>query len=158
IQAARSAGPPVRTAAQAGGGAPPPGAPRRRAVGQLLDASVRQVHGARRRAPVGALLCALGRARRPQRPPPPVVSAPSALRHRPLWYQRRLPSGTVLLAAPPSTLGDELAHDARPQFERYDFAPWPDTDTVGIFRAAIRLPRDPTPTPPPTAPATSRPV
>ena len=47
-----------------------------------------------------------------------------------------LPSGTVLLAAPSSTLGDELAHDARPQFERYDFAPKVDDDTVGIFRAA----------------------
>jgi 3',5'-cyclic AMP phosphodiesterase CpdA len=72
--------------------------------------------------------------------------------HRHLSYQLRLPSGTVLLAAPSSTLGDELAHDPRPQFERYDFAPKPDSDTVGIFRAAIRLPRDPTPPPPPTSP------
>ncbi|MCU1279016.1 MAG: metallophosphoesterase [bacterium] len=70
--------------------------------------------------------------------------------HRHLSYQLRLPSGTVLLAAPSSTLGDELAHDPRPQFERYDFSPKPDEDTVGIFRAAIRLPRDPTPPPPPT--------
>jgi 3',5'-cyclic AMP phosphodiesterase CpdA len=62
--------------------------------------------------------------------------------HRHLSYQLRLPSGTVLLAAPSSTLGDELAHDKRPQFERYDFAPHPDDDSVGIFRAAIRLPRD----------------
>lgn len=67
--------------------------------------------------------------------------------HRHLSYQLRLPSGTVLLAAPSSTLGDELAHDARPQFERYDFAPRPDDDSVGIFRAAIRLPRDATPAP-----------
>lgn len=71
--------------------------------------------------------------------------------HRHLSYQLRLPSGTVLLAAPSSTLGDELAHDPRPQFERYDFTPRPDDDSVGIFRAAIRLPRDPTPPPPPTA-------
>ncbi|HEX9105530.1 MAG TPA: metallophosphoesterase [Polyangia bacterium] len=71
--------------------------------------------------------------------------------HRHLSYQLRLPSGTVLLAAPSSTLGDELAHDPRPQFERYDFTPRPDEDTVGIFRAAIRLPRDPTPPPPPTS-------
>lgn len=70
--------------------------------------------------------------------------------HRHLSYQLRLPSGTVLLAAPSSTLGDELAHDPRPQFERYDFTPKPDADTVGIFRAPIRLPRDPTPPPPPT--------
>jgi plasmid stabilization system protein ParE len=77
--------------------------------------------------------------------------------HRHLSYQLRLPSGTVLLAAPSSTLGDELAHDARPQFERYDFAPRPDSDTVGIFRAAIRLPRDVTPTPPPVAPAPVKP-
>ena len=71
--------------------------------------------------------------------------------HRHLSYQLRLPSGTVLLAAPSSTLGDELAHDPRPQFERYDFSPRPDDETVGIFRAAVRLPRDPTPPPPPTA-------
>jgi 3',5'-cyclic AMP phosphodiesterase CpdA len=70
--------------------------------------------------------------------------------HRHLSYQLRLPSGTVLLAAPSSTLGDELAHDPRPQFERYDFTAKPDPDSVGIFRAAIRLPRDPTPPPPPT--------
>jgi 3',5'-cyclic AMP phosphodiesterase CpdA len=69
--------------------------------------------------------------------------------HRHLSYQLRLPSGTVLLAAPSSTLGDELAHDPRPQFERYDFTAKPDPDSVGIFRAAIRLPRDPTPPPPP---------
>lgn len=69
--------------------------------------------------------------------------------HRHLSYQLRLPSGTCLLAAPSSTLGDELAHDPRAQFERYDFSPKPDADTVGIFRAAVRLARDPTPTPPP---------
>ncbi len=72
--------------------------------------------------------------------------------HRHLSYQLRLPSGTVLLAAPSSTLGDELAHDPRPQFERYDFSARPDEDSVGIFRAAIRLPRDPTPPPPATSP------
>ena len=72
--------------------------------------------------------------------------------HRHLSYQLRLPSGTVLLAAPSSTLGDELAHDPRPQFERYDFSARPDADTVGIFRVPIRLPRDPTPPPPPTSP------
>jgi hypothetical protein len=77
--------------------------------------------------------------------------------HRHLSYQLRLPSGTVLLAAPSSTLGDELAHDARPQFERYDFAQRADEDSVGIFRAAIRLPKDPTPPPPPALATTSRP-
>ncbi len=61
--------------------------------------------------------------------------------HRPLSYPLRLPSGTVLLAAPSSTLGDELAHDARPQFERYDIAPRPDLDSVGIYRVPVRLPR-----------------
>ena len=75
--------------------------------------------------------------------------------HRHLSYQLRLPSGTVLLAAPSSTLGDELAHDARPQFERYDFAALHDAESVGIFRAPIRLPRDATPPPPPLE-ATSR--
>ena len=40
--------------------------------------------------------------------------------HRHLSYQLRLPNGTVLMAAPSSTLGDELAHDPRPQFVRYD--------------------------------------
>jgi len=71
-----------------------------------------------------------------------------------------LANGTVLLAAPSSTMGDELARDPRPQFERYDFTAKPDADTVGIFRAAIRLPRDPTPPPPPVAPppATSPPT
>jgi hypothetical protein len=78
--------------------------------------------------------------------------------HRHLSYQLRLPSGTVLLAAPSSTLGDELAHDPRPQFERYDFTPRPDAESVGIFRAPIRLPRDPTPPPPPTTPPTSPPT
>jgi 3',5'-cyclic AMP phosphodiesterase CpdA len=67
--------------------------------------------------------------------------------HRHLTYQLRLPSGTCLLAAPSSTLGDELSHDARPQFERYDFAPLPDGVTVGIYRAPIRLARDPLPEP-----------
>src|SRR5262249_25570658 len=67
--------------------------------------------------------------------------------HRHLSYQLRLPSGTCLLAAPSSTMGDELSHDARPQFELYDFAPRLDPDSVGIFRAPVRLPKDPTPAP-----------
>jgi hypothetical protein len=62
--------------------------------------------------------------------------------HRHLSYQLRLPSGTVLLAAPSSTLGDELSHDARPQFERYDFLPRPELDNVGIHRESIRLPKE----------------
>jgi hypothetical protein len=67
--------------------------------------------------------------------------------HRHLSYQLVLPSGTVLLAAPSSTLGDELSHDARAQFERYDFLPRPDSDSVGIFRAPIRLSKETTPAP-----------
>jgi hypothetical protein len=62
--------------------------------------------------------------------------------HRHLSYQLRLPNGTVLLAAPSSTLGDELAHDPRPQFERYDFdrdGDPPAGPQVGIYRAAVRL-------------------
>jgi 3',5'-cyclic AMP phosphodiesterase CpdA len=61
--------------------------------------------------------------------------------HRHLSYQLRLPSGTCLLAAPSSTMGDELSHDPRPQFERWHFAPAPDEATVGIFRAPVRLPQ-----------------
>jgi hypothetical protein len=67
--------------------------------------------------------------------------------HRHLSYQLVLPSGTVLLAAPSSTLGDELSHDSRAQFERYDFLPRPDADSVGIFRAPVRLAKDATPAP-----------
>jgi plasmid stabilization system protein ParE len=61
--------------------------------------------------------------------------------HRHLSYQLRLPNGTVLLAAPSSTIGDELAHDFRPQFERYDFAAQPDAHSVGIYHSCVRLPR-----------------
>ena len=60
--------------------------------------------------------------------------------HRHLSYQVRLPNGTVLLAAPSSALGDELARDPRPQFERYDLAPTIDEPTVGIYRRVIRTP------------------
>jgi hypothetical protein len=59
--------------------------------------------------------------------------------HRHLSYQLRLDNGTVLLAAPSSTLGDELAHDPRPQFERYDIAEAAPGPTVGIFRRTVRL-------------------
>jgi 3',5'-cyclic AMP phosphodiesterase CpdA len=62
--------------------------------------------------------------------------------HRHLSYQLRLPNGTVLLAAPSSTLGDQLARDFRPQFERYDFLPEADDHSVGIYRSCIRLPRE----------------
>jgi hypothetical protein len=58
--------------------------------------------------------------------------------HRHLSYQLRLPNGTVLLAAPSSTLGDELAEDPRPRFERYDFAAAPDPLSVGIYRFVVR--------------------
>ncbi len=58
--------------------------------------------------------------------------------HRHLSYQLRLPNGTVLLAAPSSTLGDELADDPRPQFTRYDISREPDGRSVGIFRQVIR--------------------
>jgi hypothetical protein len=75
--------------------------------------------------------------------------------HRHLSYQLRLPSGTCLLAAPSSTMGDELAHDPRPQFELYDFAPRPDDQSVGIFRTSVRLPRDATPAPAPLVSRTS---
>jgi 3',5'-cyclic AMP phosphodiesterase CpdA len=57
--------------------------------------------------------------------------------HRHLSYELRLPGGTVLLAAPSSTLGDELAHDPRPQFECYDIAPAIDEPTVGIHREVV---------------------
>lgn len=58
--------------------------------------------------------------------------------HRHLSYQLRLDSGTVILAAPSSTLGDELAEDPRPQFERYDFAGAAEGSTVGIWREVVR--------------------
>jgi 3',5'-cyclic AMP phosphodiesterase CpdA len=58
--------------------------------------------------------------------------------HRHLSYKLRLENGTVLLAAPSSTLGDELARDPRPQLERYDFAAKPEGSTVGIFRRVVR--------------------
>jgi 3',5'-cyclic AMP phosphodiesterase CpdA len=61
--------------------------------------------------------------------------------HRHLSYQVRLPSGTVLMAAPSSTLGDELARDPRPQFERYDLAPFIEEPTVGIYRRSVRVSR-----------------
>jgi hypothetical protein len=60
--------------------------------------------------------------------------------HRHLSYQLRLPSGTVLLAAPSSTLGDELAKDPRPQFVRYDLARAVEAPSVGIYRRPVRLP------------------
>jgi hypothetical protein len=59
--------------------------------------------------------------------------------HRHLSYQLRLPSGTVLMAAPSSTLGDELAHDPRPQFVRYDLDKTIDQPTVGIYHQVVRL-------------------
>jgi hypothetical protein len=60
--------------------------------------------------------------------------------HRHLSYELRLPNGTVLMAAPSSTLGDELAHDPRPQFHRYELAQTSEEPTVGIFRQVFRLP------------------
>jgi 3',5'-cyclic AMP phosphodiesterase CpdA len=63
--------------------------------------------------------------------------------HRHLSYQLRLGCGTVLLAAPSSTLGDELSGDPRPQFERYDFAADGDGAAlgaaIGVWRAPVRL-------------------
>jgi hypothetical protein len=44
-----------------------------------------------------------------------------------------------LMAAPSSTIGDELAHDPRPQFDRYDIAAAPSHPTVGIYRRVVRL-------------------
>jgi hypothetical protein len=63
--------------------------------------------------------------------------------HRHLSYQLRLPSGTVLIAAASSTIGDELAHDPRPQFDRYHLALAGDHFTVGIHRQVVRLPAPP---------------
>lgn len=62
--------------------------------------------------------------------------------HRHLSYKLRLENGTVLLSAPSSTLGDELARDPRPQLERYDFAEQPIGSTVGIFRKVVRPVQD----------------
>jgi 3',5'-cyclic AMP phosphodiesterase CpdA len=58
--------------------------------------------------------------------------------HRHLSYQLRLPNGTVLMAAPSSTLGDELAEDPRPRIERYDVLPEPEPPSVGIYRFVVR--------------------
>jgi 3',5'-cyclic AMP phosphodiesterase CpdA len=57
--------------------------------------------------------------------------------HRHLSYKLRLPGGTVLLAAPSSTLGDHLAADPRPQFECYDIAPEVEPPTIGIYRQVV---------------------
>jgi 3',5'-cyclic AMP phosphodiesterase CpdA len=59
--------------------------------------------------------------------------------HRHVSYQLRLANGTVLLAAPSSTMGDELARDPRPQFERYDFAETVVAPSVGVYRRSVRL-------------------
>jgi 3',5'-cyclic AMP phosphodiesterase CpdA len=59
--------------------------------------------------------------------------------HRHLSYQLRLSNGTVLLAAPSSTMGDQLAHDPRPQFERYDIAADALEPSVGVFRRVVHL-------------------
>jgi hypothetical protein len=63
--------------------------------------------------------------------------------HRHLAYELRLPNGSALLAAPSSTLGDELSADPRPQFALYTLpvVPVPD-NTVNVFRAMVRLPSD----------------
>lgn len=71
--------------------------------------------------------------------------------HRHLSYQLRLPGGTVLLAAPSSTLGDELALDPRAGFEVYAFACDPvDGVQVAIHRGLVRASgeRDPATTGP----------
>jgi hypothetical protein len=59
--------------------------------------------------------------------------------HRHMSYQLRLGGGTVLMAAPSSTFGDELAHDPRPHFERYDLAKTIVEPTVGIYRKVVRV-------------------
>jgi 3',5'-cyclic AMP phosphodiesterase CpdA len=58
--------------------------------------------------------------------------------HRHLSYKLRLENGTVLLSAPSSTMGDELARDPRPQLEEYAFAESAEGATVGIFRKVVR--------------------
>jgi 3',5'-cyclic AMP phosphodiesterase CpdA len=60
--------------------------------------------------------------------------------HRHMSYKLRLENGTVILSAPSSTLGDELAHDPRPQFECYDVAATVEPPTVGIYHRIVRLP------------------
>ena len=60
--------------------------------------------------------------------------------HRHLSYELRLPNGTVLLAAPSSTLGDELTGDQRPRYEAYRFPVVPLAGTtVSIHRSVVRL-------------------
>ncbi len=61
--------------------------------------------------------------------------------HRHLSYELRLPNGTVLLAAPSSTIGDELSHDTRPQFGflRFPIEPLP-IQAVSAHRSVVRLP------------------
>jgi hypothetical protein len=65
--------------------------------------------------------------------------------HRHLSYNLRLPNGTVLMASPSSTMGDELAHDPRPQLIRLDMAERPIGPTVGIYRTVVRLATSPRP-------------
>lgn len=60
--------------------------------------------------------------------------------HRHMSYKLRLENGTVILSAPSSTLGDELAHDPRPQFECYEVAPTIEPPTVGIYHRLVHLP------------------
>jgi len=60
--------------------------------------------------------------------------------HRHLSYHLRLPNGTLLLAAPSSTLGDDLTGDSRPGFERYVFdAAATDGMVVAVHRSVVRL-------------------
>jgi hypothetical protein len=61
--------------------------------------------------------------------------------HRHLSYALRLPNGTLLLAAPSSTGGDELSRDARPQFEvfRFPIEPLP-IKAVSAHHSVVRLP------------------
>jgi 3',5'-cyclic AMP phosphodiesterase CpdA len=61
--------------------------------------------------------------------------------HRHMSYKLRLENGTVILSAPSSTLGDELAHDPRPQFECYEVAATIEPPTVGIYHQVVRLPQ-----------------
>jgi hypothetical protein len=59
--------------------------------------------------------------------------------HRHLSYQLRLQNGTVLCAAPSSTLGDELSRDPRPQLELYRVAVESGGISVGMHRTAVHL-------------------
>jgi 3',5'-cyclic AMP phosphodiesterase CpdA len=59
--------------------------------------------------------------------------------HRHMSYKLRLENGTVILSAPSSTLGDELAHDPRPQLECYEVAATIEPPTVGIYHRSVRL-------------------